>query len=76
MLLTTRPAQTASTIDPTTTAATGRSRSAGGGGTLLALALGLAPLMAGCSSSAIVAGNLVSMVATFALFYTTINLRR
>lgn len=42
---------------------------------LLLGALALGALLGGCSSQAIVAGNIISMVVTFGLFYTTINLR-
>ena len=40
----------------------------------LLLAAGL--MLSGCSNQAIVAGNVMSMLVTFGLFYTTINLKR
>jgi len=44
------------------------------GSIALLLAAGL--MLSGCSNQAIVAGNVMSMLVTFGLFYTTINLKR
>lgn len=36
--------------------------------------LGLALMVSGCTSSTFVVGNVASMIATMALFYSTLNL--